>query len=321
MGHYGLEDLLCPYRALDERSVQRKLVSPSINIANISLPELKKWIAKELGITEKYLVLMTPRGSQVKPQYWADEVHKFTDFSYFQTEIFAFDREFLSKRSGGSTSTSSFELPTIASPPSASVITSRSPLKTHISHLRSRAVWARSIATQSENLKSRIENINSEIVVLQTAAKIALVNLGNVSRSLQRAFKDTEMLAEKKLETRKTTLDRIPSGIDVLDTIPIHPIFGKEERTLGEFFEKDEIAQAQETCSKTNEDVERRIKELKGTMEEFILQGEGLKKEVLEWEPEVIEDGGQVREISLIADKIERGASLMTVLIRLYSYR
>ena len=178
-----------------------------------------------------------------------------------------------------------------ASPPNASVITSRTPLKTHISHLRSRAVWARSVATQSEDLKSRIENINSEIVVLQTAAKIALVNLGNVSRSLQRAFTDTEMLAEKKLETRKTTMDRIPSGIKVLDTIPIHPVFGKEERTLGEFFEKDEISQAQEVCRKTNEDVERRIKELKGTMEEFILQGEGLKREVLEWEPEVIEDG------------------------------
>ena len=71
---------------------------------------------------------------------------------------------------------------------------------------------------------------------------------------------------------------------------------------------------------KTNEDVERRIKELKGTMEEFILQGEGLKREVLEWEPEVIEDGGQVREISLIADKIERGTSLMNILIRFYSY-
>lgn len=40
----------------------------------MSLPELKRWIAKELGMTEKYLVLMTPRGSQVKPQYWADEV-------------------------------------------------------------------------------------------------------------------------------------------------------------------------------------------------------------------------------------------------------
>jgi hypothetical protein len=189
-----------------------------------------------------------------------------------------------------------------------------------MSHLRSRAVWAKSIATQSEDLKSRIENVNSEIVVLQTAAKIALVNLGNVSRSLQRAFTDTEMLAEKKLETIKATMDRIPSGIEVLDTIPIHPVFGKEEHKLGEFFEKDEVSQAQEICKKTNEDVEQRIKELKGTMEEFILQSEGLKKEVLEWEPEVIEDGGQVREISLIADKIERGASLMNVLIRLYSY-
>jgi hypothetical protein len=219
----------------------------------------------------------------------------------------------LSKRSGGFASLSSFELPTLPSPPNASVITSRTPLKTHISHLRSRAVWARSVATQSEDLKSRIQNINSEIVVLQTAAKIALVNLGNVSRSLQRAFTDTEMLAEKKLETRKTTLDRIPSGIEVLDTIPIHPVFGKEERTLGEFFEKDEISQAQEVCRKTNEDVERRIKELKGTMEEFILQGEGLKREVLEWDPEVIEDSGQTREIGLIADKIERGAFLMNI--------
>ena len=55
-------------------------------------------------------------------------------------------------------------------------------------------------------------------------------------------------------------------------------------------------------------------------MDEFILQGDGLKREVLEWEPEVIEDGGQVREISLIADKIERGISRMNLLTRLYSH-
>lgn len=45
-----------------------------VNVSERSLPELKQWIAKELGVTEKYIVLMTPRGSQVKAQFWADEV-------------------------------------------------------------------------------------------------------------------------------------------------------------------------------------------------------------------------------------------------------
>ena len=155
--------------------------------------------------------------------------------------------------------------------------------------------------------------MNSEIVVLQTSAKIALVNLGNVSRSLQRAFSDTEMLADKKLQVRKESLDRIPSALEVLDTIKIHPVFGKEEETLGEFFDKREILKAIEICRKTHQNVERRIKELKANMDDFIRQGESLKTEVLNWEPDVIHDGGQVREISLIADKIERGTLLQDV--------
>jgi len=200
-----------------------------------------------------------------------------------------------------------FEIPTIPPPPDTSTITSRSQLKSHLQHLRSRANWARSIALQSQDIKTQIDAINSEIIVFQTASKIALVNLGNVSRSLQRAFTDTEMLAEKKLLTRKSVLEKVQEGIEVLDLVTVHPVFGKEEEKLGDFFDKKEILRAREMCGKTNEDVERRIRELKGTMEEFILQGEGLKKEVLEWEPEMIQEGGQVREITLIADKIERG--------------
>jgi hypothetical protein len=53
--------------------------SPSPPVKSVAdvhrLPELKRWIAAELGITEKYLVLMTPRGAQVKAQYWADQVN------------------------------------------------------------------------------------------------------------------------------------------------------------------------------------------------------------------------------------------------------
>ena len=146
-------------------------------------------------------------------------------------------------------------------------------------------------------------------MVLQTAAKIALVNLGNVSRSLQRAFIDTESLAEKKLGGRKETLDGIAGGIKVLDEIKVHPVFGKEEKTLGEFFHKRELDKAVVACAMTNENVEKRINELKGAMEEFIRQGEGLKQEVLEWAVETVKEGGQVREIQLIADKIERGES------------
>lgn len=207
--------------------------------------------------------------------------------------------------------TSQFEIPTIPSPPdTTSITTTRTPLKTHVTHLRNRAVWARSIATQSEDIKSRIDRVNSEIVVLQTAAKIALVNLGNVSRSLQRAFTDTEALAEKKLGGRKETLDRIPGGIKVLDGVKVHPVFGKEEQLLGDFFDKNDLENAVAACAKTNSDVEKRIKDLKGTMEEFILQGEGLKQEVLEWTVETVKEGGQVREIQLIADKIERGTHI-----------
>ena len=208
--------------------------------------------------------------------------------------------------------TSQFEIPSLAAPPdTSSITTTRTPLKTHVTHLRARAVWARSIATQSEEIKTRIDSVNSEIVVLQTAAKIALVNLGNVSRSLQRAFTDTEVLAEKKLGGRKQTLDRIPGGIKVLDGLKVHPVFGKEEQTLGDFFDKEDLQEAMGACAKTNDDVEKRIKELKGTMEEFILQGEGLKQEVLEWTVETVKEGGQVREIQLIADKIERGTPLV----------
>ena len=207
-------------------------------------------------------------------------------------------------------------MPSLASPPdTSSITTTRTPLKTHVTHLRSRAVWAKSIATQSEEIKTRIDTVNSEIMVLQTAAKIALVNLGNVSRSLQRAFTDTEGLAEKKLGGRKATLDRIPEGIKVLDGVKVHPVFGKEEQTLGDFFDKKELGQAVAACAKTNGDVEKRIKELKGTMEEFILQGEGLKQEVLEWTVETVKESGQVREIQLIADKLERGISLLWLLL------
>ena len=75
--------------------------------------------------------------------------------------------------------TSQFEIPSLASPPdTSSITTTRTPLKTHVTHLRARAVWARSIATQSEEIKTRIDTVNSEIVVLQTAAKIALVTDG-----------------------------------------------------------------------------------------------------------------------------------------------
>lgn len=102
-------------------------------------------------------------------------------------------------------------------------------------------------------------------------------------------------------------IDGIPLGIEGLNSVVIHPVFGKEEGKLAAFFDFERVEKAREVCEKTNDDVARRIRELKGTMEEFILQGEGLKKEVLEWEPEVIQDGGQVHEISLIADKIERG--------------
>jgi len=76
---------------------------------------------------------------------------------------------------------------------------------------------------------------------------------------------------------------------------------------LGEFFDWNELDKAIEVCSKTHEDVARRINELKTMMMEFIHQGEGLKEEVLAWEVESSKDGGQVREITLIADKIERG--------------
>jgi len=119
------------------------------------------------------------------------------------------------------------------------------------------------------------------------------------------------MLAAKKLQTRKELLSRIPAGLSLLGSIKIHPVFGKEEQTLGEFFTKDEVKSAIEMCEKTHEEAEQRIKELKKTMEEFIFQGEGLKGEVLGWEPDSIQDAGHVREISLIADKIERGLFLV----------
>jgi Autophagy protein ATG17-like domain len=169
------------------------------------------------------------------------------------------------------------------------------------------------------DIKSRIEKVNNEIVVLQTATKIALVNLGNVSRSLQRAFSDTEALADKKLQSRKESLERIPAALEVLGVIRIHPVFGKEEKTLRDFFNKDDISAASKICEKTHQDVERRIEELKLSMEDFIRQGEDLKTEVLQWQQLGVHDGGQVREISLIADKVERGISLISyhVLIRL----
>lgn len=155
---------------------------------------------------------------------------------------------------------------------------------------------------------------------MQTAAKIALVNLGNVSRSLQRAFNDTEMLAEKKLQSKNDAIDRIPSALEALGLVKVHPVFGKQEQTMTDFFDKTELSDAMEMCRKTNEDVEQRIKELKATMEEFIHQGEGLKQEVLAWEPQVVQDSGQVREIGLIADKIERGKLFEIVLMRLPSH-
>jgi DNA repair exonuclease SbcCD ATPase subunit len=117
-------------------------------------------------------------------------------------------------------------------------------------------------------------------------------------------------LAQKKLERRKETIHRLTQGLEVLESVIVHPVFGKEENTLGDFFDKREISQAREMCEKTNDEFERRITELKRTMEGFISQGEGLKREFLDWEPEVIQDGGQVHEITLIADKIERGISL-----------
>jgi hypothetical protein len=95
--------------------------------------------------------------------------------------------------------------------------------------------------------------------------------------------------------------------VALLDTIKVHPVFGKEEETLGEFFDKTEISRAREICGKTHEEVEKRIRDLKVTMEEFIHQGEGLKNEVLSWEPGSVQEGGYAREITLISNKIERG--------------
>ena len=198
-------------------------------------------------------------------------------------------------------------MPSIPPPPDASALSSRASLATHVSHLRSRAVWARSVASQAQEINTRIDQLNNEITVLQTSAKIALVNLGNVSRRVQRAFTDAESLAEKKLEVRRTLLERIPRAVNALEKVEIHPIFGRKEEVLGELFEKDDILKARDICLRTNEDVDRRVGELKNTMEEFILQGEALKKEVLAWELETMQEGGQVREVSLIADKIERG--------------
>jgi hypothetical protein len=217
-----------------------------------------------------------------------------------KSEIFVFDRELLSRKSAAPVE--SFTVPTVSSPPDA---ISSNTLKAHLSHLRSRAAWARTVANQAVEIQKRIDSTNEEIVVLQKASKIALVNLGNVSRSLQRAFTDTEMLADKKLQARKQLLERIPSGVAVLNTIKVHPVFGKG--TLGEFFENDKIRNAVDVCGKTHGEVENRITELKQTMEEFIQQGEGLKREMLGWQVKSIPDGGHVREITLIADKIERG--------------
>jgi hypothetical protein len=171
-------------------------------------------------------------------------------------------------------------------------------------------------------VSDRIERLNSEITVLQTSAKIALVNLGNVSRRVQRAFTDAEILAEKKLELRRTLLEQIPRAINAIEGVEINPLFGRKEEMLGEMFDKDDILVARETCLRTNEDVDRRVLELKNTMEEFITQGEALKKEVLGWEPEAVQEGGQAREISLIADKIERGITPFKSfsLIRLCTY-
>jgi len=201
----------------------------------------------------------------------------------------------------------SFESQSFPPPPDNTSINPRTTLKSHLTHLRARATWARTIANQSQELQNRIDTVNSDIVVLSKSTKIALVNLGNVSRSLQRAFSDMEVLAEKKIATRRTLLSGVSSGVKVLNSIKIHPIFGKEEQTLGEFFDNAEMNKAVEACTRTHEDVERRIAELKSMMLEFIHQGEGLKQEVLAWNVDSMKDGGQIKEISLIADKIERG--------------
>lgn len=207
----------------------------------------------------------------------------------------------------------SVSVPNIPPPPDASQLNTKSTLKEHLAHLRSRALWARSVANQAQDINSQIDTINSEIKVLHISAKIALVNLGNVSRSLERAFADTEMLAEKKVQTRQETLDRIPSGLQVLDNVKIHPVFGKEERTLGDFFDKQKIAQAQEVCRKAIRNVEERVKGLKNNMNDFIRESAELKRQVVDWITAPVQDGGQLREISLIADKIERGISLYSL--------
>jgi len=71
----GSEDLLGPHGAAAQSPLQRQLVAVHCcGAADVRrLPELKRWIASELAISEKYLVLMTPRGTQVKAQYWADQ--------------------------------------------------------------------------------------------------------------------------------------------------------------------------------------------------------------------------------------------------------
>ena len=211
------------------------------------------------------------------------------------------------RTSSANADSSQLHFPSIPAPPDASTLSSRTSLVTHVAYLRSRAVWARSVASLAQEINARIEGLNDEITVLQTSAKIALVNLGNVSRRVQRAFTDAELLAEKKLEVRRTLLERIPRAVSALDKVEIHPVFGRKEEVLGELFEKDDILKAREVCLRTNDDVDRRVGELKNTMEEFILQGEALKKEVLAWQPETMQEGGQAREVSLIADKIERG--------------
>jgi hypothetical protein len=200
-------------------------------------------------------------------------------------------------------------MPVLPSPPDSSAVTVRATLKTHLAHLRARAQWSRNIAVQAADIAAQIDSTRNEITVLTKAAKIALVNLGNVSRSLQRAFTDTEVLAESKIAARRTLVSRVLRGTEVLGGVKVHPVFGKEEVTLGEFFVGEELRRAMEVTGKTNAEVEKRIGELKAIMNEFIMQGEGLKAEVMAWEPTVVKDAGQVRELNLIADKIDRGTS------------
>lgn len=266
-----------------------------------SVEEIRKWIDSKISLPPACQILMTSRGTNIKPASLTQE-----------RELYLFDRRHLTHPFPPPPTS---QIPRVQIPtPFPTNLDSETELSSWRSLFKKRLSWSESVLNHAQMLAEQVTQNDTTTGVIRQAVKVAFSNLEYHSGGLNTSLGKLREWAEGVLEDQDHVLAEWEAGVGVLTRLPVHPELRKyhqtgleeeqEAKVLADFFTIKEVQLAASSLTSLSQKFEKDVIELSETIEDIVGQTQVLKGEI-QREKELAERGGVAEHCKMLIGEID----------------